>query len=133
MDIKTWISELENKIVGVYTEGVTLEDAEKLAAEFLRAQFVLSSELKKHDLSARMRKSGNKSIRAAVYQEAVSKNEKKPTEAQLSAMVEMNELVTSEQNALDKAEVERDELERLYSIAREAHVYFRGVAKGRFD
>jgi len=42
----------------------------------------------------------------------------------------MNGDVGNEQDALDKAEVEKDELTRIYNIFKEAHVYFRGIAKG---
>ena len=133
MKFKELCDSLEAKIQDSYNEGVTLESAEKLAGEFLFAQMSVSAELKKADLSARMRKSGVKAVRAAVYIEAATKDPKKPTEAMLSSIVDTTDLVQSEQEELDKAEVERDELERFYSIFREAHVHFRGIAKGRFD
>ncbi len=51
---------LESKIQQSYTDGVTLEDAEKLAGEFLGAMMAVSNELKSADLNARMRKVGEK-------------------------------------------------------------------------
>lgn len=129
----TFINELEAKIVDSYENGVTLEGAEKLAGEFLVAQIHISKELKKSDLNSRMRKSGVKAVRAAIYMEAATKGDKKPSDVMLEAGVNMNELVQGEQNAFDEAEAERDELERLYNICREAHVHFRAIAKGRFE
>lgn len=123
---------LEAKIQNSYTEGNTLEEAEKLAAEFLHAQMKVSDELKNLDLDARMRKSGVKAIRAAIYMDAATKDPKKPSDVMLDAIVNMNDLVQGEQNELDKAEVERSALERYYDIFGNAHIFFRGVAKGNF-
>ena len=126
--------ELENEIRVSYEHGVTLDDAEKLAARFLYAQIQVSVELKKSDLDSRMRKSGVKAVRAAIYTEASTlRDGRKPTEAAISAMVDMNELVQGEQNSFDQAEVDRDDLERYYNIFREAHIYYRGISKGRFE
>jgi hypothetical protein len=74
-----------------------------------------------------------KAIRAAIYLDIVQKNEKKPTESQISAMIDNNDLVTGEQNAFDLAEVNRDELERYYNVFQQAHVHFRRIAGGRFE
>jgi hypothetical protein len=125
--------QLELKIQNSYQEGTSLEDAEKLAAEFLGAMMSVSAELKAADLNARMRKVGVKAIRAAIYNEACAKSDKKPTEAQLENTINLNELVQGEQTDFDKAEVDRDALERYYQIFREAHVYYRGVSRGKFD
>lgn len=121
---------LENKIKATYEEGVTQDEAEKLAAEFLHAQMVLSAELRKSDLDSRMKKAGNKSVRATAYLEIVSSSEKKPTEAQISALIETDSVVSSHQDLLDKAEVLTSDLERYYAIFSNAHVYYRGVARG---
>jgi hypothetical protein len=121
--------QLENKIVSSYEEGITLEDAEKLSAEFLYAQLQVSSELKKADLDSRMRKQGVKAIRAALYTEARSKADK-ITEAAITAMLDANELVSGEQMAFDTAEADRDELERYYNIFNSAHVYYRQLSRG---
>jgi hypothetical protein len=121
---------LEDKIVNSYTTGVSLDEAEKLAAEFLYAQLAVSAELTKSGLDSRMKKSGLKAVRAAIYMDASTKGEKKPTEAALAALVDMNELVQGEQRGFDEAEIEADELERFYNIFREAHIFYRGIAKG---
>jgi hypothetical protein len=125
--------ELEEQIIKIYDEGISLEEAERLAARFLYAQLQVSTELKTADLNARMRKSGTKAVRASAYTEACRGADKKPTEAALSAMLDTNELVSKQQDELDKAEVTRDELERYYDIFLNAHIYLRGVAKGRFE
>lgn len=125
--------DLETKIQNSYEKGVSIEQAEKLAGEFLKAQMVVSDELKTSDLDSRMRKSGLKAVRAAVYMDAATKSDKKPTEAALESILNTNELVQNEQDALDKAEVDRDSLKRYYDIFREAHIYYRGIAKGSFS
>ncbi len=132
MSFKELCQQLEAKIQGSYESGVTMEQAEKLAAEFLFAQIKVSEQLKTADLSARMRKSGVKAVKAAVYTDACATSVKKPTEGQLEHLINMHDMVSNEQDALDAAEVERDDLERYYNIFMNAHVFFRGVAKGSF-
>lgn len=132
-NFKKLCESLELKIKQAYEHGTSLEDAEKLASEFLYAQMQVSNELKILDLDARMRKSGVKAIRAACYLETIRSIEKKPTEAKLTALLDSDNICSLEQSALDKAEVERDALERYYNIFVNAHVHFRNVAKGRFE
>ena len=108
--------QLEDKIKNAYEEGTSLEQAEKLAGEFLYGQMKVSHELSTTDLDSRMRKSGVKAVKAAIYMDAATKFDKKPTEAMLAATVDSHEVVQSEQEALDKAEVSKSELERLYDI-----------------
>lgn len=133
MNFKEFCQKLENKIQNSYENGTTLEEAEKLAGEFLKAQMTVSNELQIADLDSRMRKSGVKAVRAAVYTKACAESDKKPTENALENIINTNELVQTEQDALDKAEVDRDSLKRYYDIFREAHIFFRGVAKGNFN
>lgn len=127
------LKDLESKIQEAYTKGVTLEEAERLAAEFLHAQLWISAQLKKADLDSRMKKSGVKAIRAALYLETVKSSDKKPTEAAIDATLNSNELVIGEQRLLDEAEVDKAELERYYDVFANAHIFFRGVSKGRFE
>lgn len=124
---------LETDIQNSYEEGVTVVDAEKLAGRFLHAQMQVSNELKKADLDSRMRKTGVKAVRAAIYMEAATKTDKKPSDVMLEAQVNLNELVQGEQQEFDKAEAAKDDLERYYNIFREGHIYFRGIAKGKFE
>jgi hypothetical protein len=132
MNLKELNQRLEDAIQGAYANGVTADTAEKLAAEFLFAQLKISAELAKKDLDSRMRKTGVKAVKAAIYMESASKGDKRPTEAALSMMVDQHEVVQSEQNQLDRAEVDRAELERLYDVYLNSHIYFRGIAKGNF-
>lgn len=125
-------SKLTDKIQASYEQGITTVEAEKLAGEFLHAQIEVSRELAKLDLHARMRKAGLKAVRSAVRTEEVQKHDKKPTESALEDVINLSSLVQGEQDALDNAEVSRDELERLYNIFREAHLHFRTIAKGTF-
>lgn len=131
-NFKDLCKKLENKIKSSYEEGTSMEEAEKLAAEFLYAQMVLSAELRILELDARMKKSGNKAIRAAAYINIVSSSDKKPTEAGISAIIETDEQVASQQNLLDVAEVDAAEMERYYNIFINGHIYYRSLAKGTF-
>lgn len=127
------IEKLKEKIVKSYEEGVSLDEAERLASEFLAAQLSIADELKVLDLDARMRKSGLKTIKSAVRQEELKKYDKKPTEGHLDDIVNLNESVQSEQLELDSAEVKRDYLKSVLDIFREAHVHMRGISKGRYE
>src|ERR1700677_4305759 len=111
-----FIENLSNKIKASYEENVTLDDAEKLAAEFLCAQIILSDKLRKCDLDAKMRKTGVESISAAIRLEASKAELKKPSEGALDAMVAVNELVQNERNSLSEAETERNNLQRYFDI-----------------
>ena len=134
MTFKEFTNKLEIKIIASYEQGITLDEAEKLAGEFLVAQLRVSSELRTTDLDARMRKTGVKSIKAAAYlglvKDAEKQEKKKPTEGQLSAEIDLEDAVVEQQNELDTAEVDRDELERMYNVFGNAHIYFRNLAKG---
>lgn len=130
MIFKERCQELEVEIQQAYKESITLDQSEKLAGNFLHATLQVSSELRKADLDARTRKSGTKAVRAAIYLNIVQNSDKKPTEATISATIDTNEVVVSEQSALDVAEVDRAELERLYDIFNQAHIYFRQMSKG---
>lgn len=129
----SFCEELTNQIKSTYTEGTTLDEAEKLAAKFLHAQLMVSEQLSKADLDARMKRTGVKAVKAAVYMAEATKSEKKPTEAMLSALIDSNELVAEEQNAYDEAEVLKNSLENYFLIFKEAHIYYRGISKGRFE
>lgn len=133
MTFKQLCAELEITIQEAYASGVSLDEAERLAAKFLHAQIMVSVELKNADLDARMRKAGTKGVKAAVYLGEVSKSDKKPTEAMLAALIDTNTDVMEEQQALDEAESLKADLERYYEIFREGHIYMRGISKGRFE
>jgi len=125
--------ELAGVIEKSYEEAVTIPEAEKLAARFLHGQMLVATELAVSDLDARMKKSGTKRIRAAVYLEEVGNHDKKPSDSFLEAKVNVSELVEMEQKSLDQAEADRDLLQNYLSVLREGHIFFRGIAKGRFE
>lgn len=125
--------ELAEEIKKSYESGVTMEEAEKLASRFLHAQFVISNNLRTLDLDARMKKSGLKAVKAAVYHDNASKAEKKPSDTYLQNLVDLDENTLAEQRLLDTAEVERDLFQNYLGIFKDAHVHFRTIAKGRFD
>lgn len=125
--------ELETDIKNSYESSPTIEEAEKLAAKFLHAQIQVGSEIRKVDLDARMKKTGVKSVKAAVYMQAATKTDKKPSDSFLEAIVNMDEIVIGEQRSLDEAEVTRNELENYLHVFKEAHLYYRAMAKGRFE
>lgn len=118
-------AEYEKDIQDAYEGGVTKEDAEKFAAKFLTAQLKVGAELAKVDLDARMKKSGSKAAKGGVYLEEAARGDKKPTEATLSALVDKSKLVRDAQDALDRAEVKREELQNYLNVFREAHIFFR--------
>lgn len=121
---------LEEKIQNSYLSGISMDEAEKLAGEFLHAQMTISGDIQRDDLDARMRKTGLKTIKAKVYLDEVKKSDKKPSDTLLDMIVSTHEIVIKEQEAYDKAEVEKEELQRLFNIFKEAHVYYRIIAKG---
>ena len=133
MNHKQLFNELETEIQQAYTDSITIDAAEKLAAKALHAQIVISRELQKCDLDSRMRKSGLKAVRAAVYLDEVSKADKKPTESALEHMLNINELVTKEQDGFDRSDAEKEELQRCYNILKDAHIYFRNIGRGKFE
>lgn len=124
---------LQDKIKEAYTSGVTLEEAERLAGEFLHAQMEVAKELQVVDLDSRMRKSGVKAIKAAVYMEAATKTDKKPSDVMLEAVVNMSKMVADEQAGFDAVEVSKDALSNYLNIFKEAHVHFRGISRGRYE
>ena len=98
-----------------------------------RSQLIISKELAALDLDARMRKSGVKAIRGAVYLEEARRGDKKPSDTMLTAFVDTSDLVTGEQKRLDEAEVKKAELERIFDILTNGHIHYRTIAKGSFS
>jgi hypothetical protein len=131
-DFDKLCAELRAQIVSSYESGVTVEDAERLAAKFLDGQMQVADRLRDADLDARMRKSGIKSIKAAVYLEHASKSDKKPSDAFLSNIVESTDSVRTSQDELDAAEVEVERLRNYLQTFQAAHVHYRNISKGAF-
>lgn len=124
--------ELEQVLANAYEQNTTLDEAERLAARFLVAALQVSRVLRDVDLDSRVRKTGVKALRAALYLNAIEGKDKKPTEGQLTALIESDQMVEAEQKAFDQAEVDREELKRMYETFQAAHIHFRNLAKGAF-
>lgn len=131
----SFYEELENDIKAAYERPISPDEAERLAAKFLLAQLDAGRELANLDLDSRMKKTGVKSFKAQVYLEnaQVPEGGKKPTEATLSSLVDSNKSVMAEQDAFDKAEVQKNLVQNYLEVFRESHHYFRLLAKGRFE
>jgi hypothetical protein len=126
--------QLRQLISSAADQGTSMQEAEKYAAQFLDAQLALSEELQTAELDRRMRKRGLKALKSAVRTNAIrtAEGSRKPTEGVLDDIVNMDELVSGEEASFDEAEVKADALERDYNVFKDAHIYFRGVAKGSF-
>jgi|SRR5271165_6123971 len=120
-----YFSQLEEKIKNAYESTVTISEAETLAAQFLHALIQVNKALDIVDLDRRMRKTGVKAVRAAVLLENVKAADKKPADSILDALVDVNKVVQSEQDAQDKAETKTQTLNNYFKIFTEAHTYFR--------
>lgn len=132
MSFSKYKAALETKIKQSFTNGITMEEAERLAGEFLQAMLDTSTELKNRDLDTKMKKSGLKAVKARAFLDTLQ-SEVKLTEAARLATVDSNELVNKSQDDFDNAEVDKEDLERVFMTFKEAHIHFRSIAKGRFD
>lgn len=128
-EFQNMVVDLTAEIEKAYSDSPTMEEAEKLAARFLSAQIKVAEELAIADLDRRMRKRGAKAIRSAVRTEETRKHDKKPTEGQLDDICNLSEIVQSEEEAFDSAEVDTELLKNYLNVFQEAHIYFRGIAK----
>lgn len=132
-DLGELCEELTGHIKSASEANVTMQYAETLAARFLFGQIQIAEALEHYDLDSRMKKNGLKAVKAAVYLENASKGDKKPSDVLLNAIVDRDDIVVGEQNRFDEAEVNKLALERYFGIFKDAHIYFRGIAKGRFE
>jgi hypothetical protein len=116
-----------------YNGDVTMDEAEKLAAKFLTAQMEVAERLRGGRLDTKIRKRGLKSMKSQVRMDEIKKHDKKPTEGFLEDVVNLDPQVSALEDAFDLAEVETEYLETILGIFKDAHIYFRGTAKGRFE
>lgn len=124
---------LKRDIQRTYDDGITMEEAEKLAAKFLYAGIRVGEELKTLDLDRRMKKSGLKTIKATAYLNAATQGDKKPSDKLIEAVIDSDKDVAVAQDTFDQAEVLVNSLSNYLSVFHEAHIYYRGIAKGRFE
>lgn len=126
-------AELKTIIETAYNEGVSVMEAEKLAAKTLVVRLDLSQELKVIDLDSRMKKHGVKVTRADAYMSEIKKHDKKPVESFLEAAVTMDGNVIEAEHDYAKADVQRELIQNYLDIFKDAHIYFRGIAKGTYE
>ncbi len=124
---------IKSEIMRAYEEGVSMPEAEKLAALTLAARIEISEEIKAADLDAKMRKQGVKAVRGGFYLKIIKREEKKPTEAMIAAEIETYEEVNAEEAQLSVAEVESARLKSMLDLFKDAHLYFRQICKGTFE
>lgn len=131
--MKKLLTEISEEITKSYEEGVTIPEAEKLATKLLSAMMFIAEDLKRTSLDSRMKKSGVKAVRAAIYLDEVAKHDKKPSDSMLDNIVNVSSIVQAEQDKFDQAEVEYEYLENYMNIFREAHIHFRSISRGKFE
>lgn len=131
-DFINFCEELKEEIQSAYTGEISLTKAERISAKFLDGMWRVSDQLHSIELDARMKKAGLKAVKAGVYMEAATATDKKPSDTYIDNIINKSPLVNQQQDALDTVEVERDLLERYLGIFKEAHIYFRGMAKQSF-
>lgn len=125
--------ELKLAIESAYSEGVSIAEAEKLAARTLLVRMELSDEIKSASLDTKMKKHGVKAVRAAAYMAEIAKHEKKPAEGLLEHTVNLSEEVAGEEQVYAEAEANLDRLASYLDIMKDAHLYFRQISKGTFE
>lgn len=125
--------ELVTIVRAAYESGTTMEEAERHAARFLEAQLNVAAELATLDLDARMKKNGMKAARAQVYIDLCAKNEKKPSDTFLDQQVTLDKQVNVQVDLYEKADARRENLMLYLGIFKDAHIYFRTIAKGTFN
>lgn len=125
--------ELAADVQRAYEEGTPIEEAERLAAKFLGAQMKVAEELAAVDLDSRMKKNGLKATKSAVYMAAATAGEKKPSEGFLENTVNLDSGVAQAQERFDTADARKEALTIYLGIFKDAHIYFRGIAKGRYE
>jgi hypothetical protein len=124
---------LEKDVQRAYDESITLEEAERLAAKVLTVQLKIARELAVMDLNSRMRKNGLKAKRAEAYMAECNKSEKKPAEGYLDNVITLDAGVKEAQANFDETDSRKESLAIYLGIFKDAHIYFRGIAKGRFE
>lgn len=127
------LAECRRIITEAYESAVMMSDAELHAARFLGMQMLVADELAKADLDSRMRKNGVKALKAAIWFDAATKDEKKPSDKQLDATVDKDPKVQDEQRAYDGADARREALYNWLGILKDGHIFFRGIAKGKYE
>lgn len=132
-DINKEFDLLLKAVTNAYEHGVTMDEAEKLAAKCLGVQLKIASELLVLDIDSRMKKNGMKASRAQIYLDLCGAADKKPSDTFLEHKVNLNSTVNASVDLYERASALFENLSLYLSIFKESHVYFRGVAKGNYS
>lgn len=132
-NLEDLIDELKSAVERAYNEGVTIPEAEKLAARTLSIRMAIADEIKTKDLDARMKKHGVKAVRGAAYSLEIGKFEKKPTESALEAAVNMSKTVHAAEEEYAEADTEKDRLQAYSDVFKDSHIFFRQLCKGTYE
>lgn len=127
------IAALKKDIQRAYAEGVTILAAEKLASKTLLARMALADAIQVLDLDARMKRQGVKAERGSLYSSIVAESEKKPTETAIESMINTSLTVVAAEQTYAEADTSKDRLHTYSDIFKDAHIFFRSVAKGTFE
>lgn len=125
--------ELVDIVKEAHTTGVTMDQAEKYAARFLEAQLTLACELASIDIDARMKKNGMKAAKAQAYLDICRASDKKPSDVYIEQEVTLNKTVNATVDMFERLDARRENLMLYMGIFKDAHVYFRGIAKGTYN
>lgn len=125
--------ELVEIVKEAHTTGVTMDQAEKYAARFLGAQLTIAAELAGLDIDARMKKNGMKAAKAQAYLDICRASDKKPSDVYIEQEVTLNSTVCTTVDMFDRADARKENLTLYLGIFKDAHVYFRGIAKGTYN
>jgi hypothetical protein len=123
---------LRKAVEDAYSHGVSIEDAERMAAQTLSAQLDIAAALATADLDSRMKKNGMKTMKAKVYMEEIGKHDKKPSEGFLDQAVALDQTVAAATDMYEQADAYKEELTLYFGIFKDAHIFFRGISKGNY-
>lgn len=132
-DLDTLVARLQKAVTDAYESGVTMEEAERLAAMCLSAQLDIAKALSAADLDSRMKKNGLKATKANAYMREINAHDKKPAEGFLDQAVALDPLVNTTVDLFERADARKEELTLYFGIFKDAHIYFRGISKGNYQ
>ena len=130
------LSEFDSLIENAYKAHVTLPEAERLASKFLYFMNIIANELKNVGLDAAMRKNGLDDIHNALRIDLRSKykgGNGGTSEPTIEAMIETDQTYRDHRTSLNITKNEKDFLESKFKTAETSHIFFRGIAKGKYD
>jgi hypothetical protein len=132
-DLQQIFDDLKESVTAAYNCGTTMEEAEKLAGRCLGAQLDIAKALSSTDLDTRMKKNGMKAAKAQAYMTEVGKYDKKPSDTLIENAVALDSMANKAVDLYETADAKKEELTLYFGIFKDAHIYFRTIAKGTFN